>query len=575
MQNWNHCSPYCMQKDSSQFTHLWATGLVQQLHRMGVADICIAPGSRNAPLVIAAARIAGSHSDLKLHTHLDERALGYYALGLIKALERPVVVICTSGTAVANLHPAVIEAFQCSLPLIVLSADRPEELLNCGANQAINQKEIFSQNIVGYCQFEPVTDTGEITQNLQQVTGLVSDLQGPVQLNCAFREPLYPADEQDSVCPQTLLVEQITSGTSPQIDTLELAPSARTLLVAGDLTISESDAVMALAERYQLPILADINSNLPQHPLVIQGVELLLSNGPEALQPYQQVLQFGGHLVGKRLLRWLAETDFENYQLVSPYAHKLDPSRTAEQIQMEVAAYCAGVYLPVIDHQALFTVYSNVKQQAEQFIDQTAFGELQAVKAIAESCGQGIDLFIGNSLSIRLADLQTCRKSPVFTNRGASGIDGLLATACGLHRARGKPTLLLLGDTSLLHDLNSLLLARNSQSELPLVIVVLNNDGGSIFNLLPAAQFGDIHNDYFQMPHGLKFENAAPMFGLNYQAPMNKQAFGECLEQALNSAVVTLIELIVPSDQSADQIRALYQHLALVVEDNPEGNRAD
>lgn len=563
-------------KSNANLNHCLATHLLQLLNEFGVRDICIAPGSRSAPLVIAAdQQTSDTARRFELHSHLDERALGFFALGLIKATHRPVAVITTSGTAVANLYPAVVEACQCSLPLIVLSADRPEELLNCGANQAINQKSMFGENAVGFVQLPPLEQPDTIAEHLRGVMELLANLVGPVQINCAFREPLYPDSTLPFASSEAL---QVASTNLPESETPQstdcvslqqrVLQDQPTLIVAGDLTTTEAAAVLALAERCEVPLLADINSGLPQHRLVIQGTELLLASAPELLGGYRQVLQFGGRIVGKRLLSWLADGDFCRYLLVSNQALKLDPSRTAEQIQADIPAFCDALSLSAGEHQPLFSAYKTIQVQANRFIDDCGFGELHAVRSIARTASAEVDLFVGNSLSIRLLDLQSCRNSPVFSNRGASGIDGLLATACGVHRGRGRPTMVLLGDTSLLHDLNSLLLARNSQTDHALVIVVLNNDGGSIFNLLPAAELQNTHTQFFQMPHGTKFEHAAEMFGVAYRAPDNAESFNDCLQQALQANRVSLIELIVPAAESSEQIRQLYRHLSLAARDN-------
>ncbi|WP_415912069.1 2-succinyl-5-enolpyruvyl-6-hydroxy-3-cyclohexene-1-carboxylic-acid synthase [Neptuniibacter sp. QD37_11] len=557
-----------MEQHNTNLTNLWAAAVLEQLVQLGVEDICIAPGSRSAPLVIAAAKLSlsktnnGEQGQLRLHTHLDERGLGFFALGLVKARSKPVIVITTSGTAVANLYPAVIEAFQTSQPLIVLSADRPEELLNCGANQAINQKGIFADNVVEFCQIDALDSEAEISENLTSIVRAYqkATMSGPVQINCAFREPLYPTDDVNLLDTDKYLqvFDQARLPTSSKFAAEAIQPSGKTLLIAGDLTPSQAQHVLVLAERFDTPILADINSNLPKHRLVIQSAELILEAQPDLLAEYDSVIQFGGQLVGKRLLNWLSENYFENYLLISPQALALDPSKTATQICLDIDEYCQDAVIEKSDHALLLEKSGQIQEKARTFVRSLSFGELKAAQTICDVLDGSVDLFVGNSLSIRLMDLQSNRDFPVFSNRGASGIDGLLATACGVQQGREKPMVVLLGDTSLLHDLNSLMIARRHTSDFPLILIVLNNDGGSIFNMLPAANLDDVQRDFFQLPHGLEFGNIVKSFDIPHYSPNTEAQFKQQLTELLKQNGVAMIELQVPPTESSQQIKALY-----------------
>ncbi|WP_415898079.1 2-succinyl-5-enolpyruvyl-6-hydroxy-3-cyclohexene-1-carboxylic-acid synthase [Neptuniibacter sp. QD57_21] len=558
-----------MEQHNTNLTNLWAAAVLEQLVQLGVEDICIAPGSRSAPLVIAAARLSlsktnnGEQGQLRLHTHIDERGLGFFALGLVKARSKPVIVITTSGTAVANLYPAVIEAFQTSQPLIVLSADRPEELLNCGANQAINQKGIFADNVVEFCQIDALDSEAEITENLSSIVRAYqkASTSGPVQINCAFREPLYPTDDVDLLDTDKYLqiVAPESLSASSVCETKFSQPKGKAVLVAGDLTSSQAQHVLAMAERFDTPILADINSNLPKHRLIIQSVELILEAQPDLLAEYDSVIQFGGRLVGKRLLNWLSESHFENYILVSPQALALDPSKTATQICLDIDEYCQDAVIEKSDHALLLEKSGQILEKARTFVRSLSFGELKAAQTLCDVLDGSVDLFVGNSLSIRLMDLQSNRDFSVFSNRGTSGIDGLLATACGVQQGRGRPMVVLLGDTSLLHDLNSLMIARRHISAYPLILIVLNNDGGSIFNMLPTANLGDIQRDFFQLPHGLEFCNIARSFDIPHYLPSTEAHFKQQLTELLKQNGVAMIELQVPPTESSQQIKALYE----------------
>ncbi|WP_415903467.1 2-succinyl-5-enolpyruvyl-6-hydroxy-3-cyclohexene-1-carboxylic-acid synthase [Neptuniibacter sp. QD29_5] len=558
-----------MAQHNTNLTNLWAAAVLEQLVQLGVEDICIAPGSRSAPLVIAAAKLShfktnkGEQGQLRLHTHLDERGLGFFALGLVKARSKPVIVITTSGTAVANLYPAVIEAFQTSQPLMVLSADRPEELLNCGANQAINQKGIFADNVVEFCQIDALDSEAEITENLSSIVRAYqkATTSGPVQINCAFREPLYPTSTEHLLDIEKYLqdVDHVRPSISSTFEAESIQPSGKTLLVAGDLTPSQAQYVMALAERFDTPVIADINSKLPKHRLVIQSAELILEAQPDLLAEYDSVIQLGGRLVGKRLLNWLSESHFENYILVSPQALALDPSKTATQICIDIDEYCQDAVIEKSDHAQLLEKSGQILEKARTFMRSLSFGELKAAQTLCDVLDSSVDLFVGNSLSIRLMDLQSNRNFPVFSNRGASGIDGLLATACGVQQGRERPIVVLLGDTSLLHDLNSLMIARRHSSDYPLILIVLNNDGGSIFNMLPAANLGDVQRDFFQLPHGLGFGNIAKSFDIPHHSPSTEAQFKQQLTDLLKQNGVAMIELQLPPTESSQQIKALYE----------------
>ncbi|AGA33325.1 2-succinyl-5-enolpyruvyl-6-hydroxy-3- cyclohexene-1-carboxylic-acid synthase [Thioalkalivibrio nitratireducens DSM 14787] len=597
-----------------RFSHLneaWAFVLVDRLHRgHGIRDFCIAPGSRSAPLVLALARHVQHHAELRLHTHFDERGLAFYALGLTKSGHRPVTVITTSGTAVANLHPAIIEAFETHCPLIALTADRPEELQDCGANQAIRQRGLFGGNLRGELRL-PAPGPGWSAARLHweldaALAGLHGSDAGPVHINAPFREPLYGAAEVEGrnhppdagtrrVEERSLIrhTDHTPAGSAQNANRFEAGASqvlhawvsdlddkpqpepsrpptaalptlqGPLLLVAGHLEAEEAQAVLDLAQRYQMPVFADFGSQLRlvEHPCMPGAADLLLASprGQQALGSVRQILQFGGRLTGKRLNQWLAEFPGERW-LVSRHSARLDPAHRAVAVQCDIPELCRHLELPSPADLGL----ADVERELHTLVDDALaeeFSELAAARIVSEEIPPDMALMAGNSLSIRLLDLfaRPGHGNPCVTHRGASGIDGLVASACGFARRHPTGVTLLLGDLSLLHDLNSLALA--ARSSVPLVIVLLNNDGGGIFHLLPARGQSTYFEPLFQLPHGLDFRQAAGQFGLRYAAPGSAPDFRAVYRDACARDGCTLIELRFPAGRSAELLQGLYQRL--------------
>ncbi|MEG0009607.1 MAG: 2-succinyl-5-enolpyruvyl-6-hydroxy-3-cyclohexene-1-carboxylic-acid synthase [Aeromonas sp.] len=556
------------------FNHVWSSLLLEELYRLGVRDIALASGSRSAPLTMAAA----AHSGFRRHLHFDERGLGFMALGLAKGTGRPVAVIMTSGTAVANLWPAVAEAQLTGVPLIILSADRPPELIDNGANQAINQQGIFGHYPVYQLNLPSPTQTipaAFVLSSVDQALAQQARTPGPVHFNCMYPEPLYPGDAYldfaDYLAPlgDWLHSEKTWSPWLPsdqscpiQSDWAELA-GKRGVIVAGRIQDpAQGKAVAELAERLGWPLLADLQSQIRFDSRNLIHMDLALQNSCFAseLARAEVLLQFGARLISKRLGQFIKQHPWQDYWLVDPQPARLDPDyRLRRRLLCEPAAFTTAH--PVGEPQQPWHKLAERQQQATRQVRTACdrFSELGVCHRLNELIeGQ---LFVGNSMPARLMDmLGETGKGPsrVMTNRGASGIDGLIATAYGFAQSvesgSAEPTTLLLGDLSALHDLNSLaLLGKTSR---PLVVVLLNNDGGSIFRMLPVPTQDQLLETYYCLPHGLHFEHAAAMFGLAYRAPTTLAEFEQAYAAALEKGV-TLIEIKVPSNEVAEDLKTL------------------
>ncbi|WP_434930961.1 2-succinyl-5-enolpyruvyl-6-hydroxy-3-cyclohexene-1-carboxylic-acid synthase [Shewanella sp. HL-SH5] len=569
---------------SADLNLLWGQLIFEELSRLGVKHVCMAPGSRSTPLTLAAA----SQTSISRHIHFDERGLGFMALGLAKASCAAVAIITTSGTAVANLYPAIIEAWLTHVPLIILSGDRPPELIDCGANQAITQPGIFGHYAVQVNL--PTPDLAlPASALLTTIDQAISQTSQPVHINCMYREPFYP-NELSPLTKQAknapIVIQQYlkplcqwlshqhpysyyhpTMGAKlPSEDGLKRFAHGKGVIVVGTLSSEDNpQQIVEIAQKLAWPIVTDAQSQLRQHSGVIGNVDqlLLCPRTSKLLEQADRVLVFGGRFISKRLISYLANQPWHSHWQVLPRSNRLDPSHQSKQIwQTSVSAFCklawprsssANWALELINHnEALAELFI-------QHIDQTHFGEAQVIRWIAQQQTSDNILFIGNSLPIRLYDMYAPigpALPKIYTNRGASGIDGLIATSTGIAIGHKLPMVMIIGDISCLHDLNSLALLKQITSAY--VLVILNNDGGNIFNLLPVPT-EQLRDDFYRLSHGLEFGYGAAMFGLAYRQADDLESFIQAYTEAMDFNCASVIEVNVSHDQASNQIAQISQ----------------
>ena len=509
----------------STLNRVWAKLVLMSLQRVGVTNVCIAPGSRSTPLTLEAEALREEGTfPLQLHTHFDERGLGFLALGLAKASEKPVAVIVTSGTAVANLLPAVAESRLTREKLILLTADRPTELIQCGANQAISQRGIFGDHADTVCDLPSPSETitpAWLLSTLDESLHQQSRTGGSLHINCPYPEPLY--GELEDASEYLSPVSTWLDGQTPYLSFVSAHDSALVLadafinerwlaaqqkkgvIIVGRVTRKDRAAIQTLADRLAWPILCDPQAGRGSD---FAGFDGWMQNPAcaEFLAQAECVLQFGARLVSKRLGQFFDGFHGE-YWLVDNHPGRLDPRHRQ---QTRIIGNPASIASQLC-HTASAIRYANwaaplsFASQAymacvqKHAINGDQLSELAMAADFPHWLLEDSDLFIGNSLAIRLLDM--CARLPerhVYANRGASGIDGLIATASGIQRAQQKPMVCLLGDTSALYDLNSLALLANNPY--PLVLIVVNNHGGGIFDMLPVPQ--ESKDAFYRMPHG-------------------------------------------------------------------------
>lgn len=482
---------------------LVARTLVDELLRHGVRDAVVAPGSRSAPLALAL-RAAEAAERLRLHVRVDERSAAFTALGLAATSHRPVPVVTTSGTAVANLHPAVLEADHAGVPLLVLSADRPGWLRGTGANQTTDQVRLFGSAVRLFADLPPMEVPGVralAARAVAAATGARSRTPGPVQLNCQFAEPLLP-EPDDADWPEDRPDGKPWTQVEPMaaLKPILLPPGPRTVVVAGD---SAGPPARLLAERAGWPLLAEPSSGARTgtHPI---GAYRLLLEHADLGGRIERVVCFGHPTLSRPVSRLLSRTDVE-LVVVDPSGRWNDPGQQAARVvpaaTVESADAGADDWLAAwrgADAAASDAIAKELAAEPE-------LTPYEVARVVSESVPPRGLLVVGSSHPIRDLDLMAVahpvgERRRVMANRGLSGIDGTVSTAVGAALGRrSSRALAYLGDLTFLHDANGLLIGPDEPRP-DLTLVVANDDGGSIFAVLePGA---DDHADAFERVFG-------------------------------------------------------------------------
>lgn len=551
---------------------LWATLIVEELVRCGVDHFVLSPGSRCTPLTLAVAE----HPRTKSVMHYDERGAGFFALGEAGALQRPIALVCTSGTATANYLPVVIEASQALVPLIVLTADRPPEMRDTGANQTIDQDHLYGRYARWYHAF-PCPDRGVAPETVltavdHAVHRALAAPRGPVHLNCAYREPLAPITSgedfeaylksvgtwQSQGRPYTTYArtEQAVCAEDERFLAQLIQFSKRGVIIAGQIRASGADEVLKLGQSLGWPILADVASGIrlgTDGTTVLHHFDQLLHSPcfRERFTP-DLVLHFGGPVTSKRLMQHLESQPPEHYIRIAEHPLRHDPiHRVTLRIQTNPATFCAGLAsgcranpdaqwlneLHAANERASIAIASLIEQTSE-------ITEPRIARHLSLEVDNDGMLFLGNSMPIRDMDMfgaSAGNRVPVYANRGASGIDGNIATAAGIAQASDRVVTAVIGDLAALHDLNSLALLRHNNTKV--ILIVINNDGGGIFHFLPVADCTDHFEQYFGTPHGLRFAHAAEQFGLKYACPKDMDFFAAAYDAARELYESSIIEI--------------------------------
>lgn len=551
--------------DTRNVNTLWAGVIVATLVRSGVTRAVVSPGSRSTPLVLACVAQAG----LETIPVLDERSAAFFALGLAKQTLRPVLLICTSGTAAANFFPAIIEAQEAGVPLLVLTADRPPELRACASGQTIDQQKLYGGHVNFYHELA-VPEAAEprlryLRQTVAQAVRRTFDpAAGPVHLNVPFRDPLTPAVDDGTAARGAAAVDWerfFSQVAAPSPGGLYTAPPSLQADVHGAIVIGPAQpgdvpafvtAVAEIARRLGWPVLADALSPVRQHlaqiPHVVTTYDIVLRNpaAAERLKP-EVVLCLGGWPTSKVLRGWLEASDATVWLITDRPDNRDALHLRTQSLSFSLVALAAQVpvALDVNGYQRMWARYEEkVRPQLDaRLAAETALFEPKAAWLLAQHLPAGTPLFIANSMPVRDAEYvwpAGNRHLRPLCNRGANGIDGTLSTALGTAHGAGRPAVLLTGDLSLLHDANGFLLGPKFRGAL--TVVLINNRGGGIFEHLPVAQFDPPFEEYFATPQTTDFAALCVAHGVPH-ARVRDWAHFTALVQTLPPAGIRVLEI--------------------------------
>lgn len=556
---------------------VWCDLFVNRLSQLGVRYACISPGSRSTSLTIAFA----TNKSIEVFPIVDERSSAFFALGLAKKSNTPVAIVTTSGTAVAELYPAIIEAYYQRVPLIICTADRPNLLRNRGANQTINQRNIYKNHIRNF------VDAGlpEI-KNLSVIKKIAEDAiryscitdRGPVHINFPFEKPFEPKSYTDKI--EIGTIEKIFSNSSFELPhgnpikinyehlTKKFWSTERGLIIVGYNNYKDDliNSVIRFSEKFGYPVYVDGSSSdrFGRHAKIniIENLTAFLrtKDFPKHFDP-KIIVQFGGTPTSNVLLEFFKKSNSEKI-LINEFGDKYDPSRTAKTIiRVDPSEFIETILQNeqneknrdscwLTDYRFMNNFSGQLKSQLVQNAKFPFEGRIspELLSAIPEKS----NLMISNSLPIRDTDFFASTMNnqiKIFTNRGASGIDGINSTALGIAKASKKEkNFLLVGDLAFYHDLNGL---HNAiKFNIPLTVILINNSGGGIFESLPISRYKDVFKKNFSTPLNLDFKKLVEAYGGIYHKIKSWKDFKERVILSSTNKKLTVLEIKTDAKES-------------------------
>jgi 2-succinyl-5-enolpyruvyl-6-hydroxy-3-cyclohexene-1-carboxylate synthase len=567
---------------------------VDELCCCGVEHTCVCPGSRSTPLAL----VMATHPGLRAWSHIDERSGCFFALGIAKATRKPVAVVCTSGTAAANFLPAVIEASYSHVPLLVLTADRPPELRDCGAGQTIDQIKLYGSNVKWFAE-AGTPESGEryFRSLARRATAAASaNPPGPVHINFPFREPLMPAGERGATAPTpgagyTRSYEPERAPAAAVIAMLDdvVRTARRGLVVCGPYDGDErfTHAVSRFAARAGYPLLADplsqVRTGRHDTRMVVGHYDALLrqTHFAERMRP-DLIVRCGAMPTSKAFLQYVERHPDSRQIIVDPLGFWRDPTLLAAEF---VRTEPALLFEALADHARSVNCdaewcegWSEAEQRASAVVtvsldEITELFEGKVFAELADRIPDGTVLYVGNSMPVRDLDgfwPVGSRRTRFLCNRGANGIDGFVSSGLGAAAVSHDPVVMITGDLGFYHDLNGLMAVKRHRVRA--TIIVLNNNGGGIFGFLPQADCGPPFEEFFVTPHGLDFRGAVEMYGANFVRIGNWCEFRNAVGTALGAERTTVIEVPVDRVRNIEVHRRIWAGVAAAVDNRSTPN---
>lgn len=546
----------------------YIAALVDELYELGVREAVISPGSRSTPLSI----LLCEH-DFEVFVSIDERSAGFFALGIAKEKERPVVLVCSSGSAVTHYFPAIVEAKQSKVPLIILTADRPPELRQVGAPQTIDQIKIYHDYVKYFEELALPEETESMYRYVRTVmrkayVSTMSGEYGVAHINVPLRDPLTPDLSQVDFSLGRLKYpfEWMNNDSQLKLEGAVFQDKKGIIICGGDAYADYHHEVLELAERLKAPVLADPISNFRnyEYEQIMDAYDAFLKNDDlkKELKP-EFIIHFGQTPVSKRLQQFLTmHQDVLYFQVGETFQYRAPSLSITRYIVAHPQAFAQSIDVQNTNDEYLLKwqyYQKEMRQRLNQANEEAGVFEGKLVQKIQDMLPEESRLVVANSMAIRDVDyfLEARQQTiKVLCNRGANGIDGTISTALGISTSQ-HPTVLLTGDLAFFHDLNGLLIGKNHH--LNLVIVVLNNDGGAIFKYLPQSK-SKYFERLFMTPHGMDFSGLKALYDLTYFEPADYEAFEHDFQEALTLDGIKVLNVRIDAELSKS-LHDLYTHL--------------
>ena len=533
-----------------------AQSIIEICQQKGVQHIVISPGSRNAPLTIGFT----NNPFFKCYSIADERCAAFFALGIAQQLQEPVVVVCTSGSALLNYYPALAEAFYSQIPLVVISADRPQNKIDIGDGQTIRQKNVFANHSLYNANLQENVST-ENDNHIQMALHVAVTKKGPVHINAPFEEPLYETVSELQVQPEIVDFNTESKSFSLGNSTIETWNKAtKKLVLVGELFPNslEQKYLDALANDPSVVVLTEKTSNL-HHPTFIDQIDTLITPFTDedfkAFQP-EILLTFGGMVVSKRIKAFLRKykpthhwhvDELRAYDTFGALTNHFGTKINTFLSQLLTEETIESSY-----QSSIATIWKDRVAKHQEYTAKIPFSDFKVFDFICQNVPKNSQLQVSNSSAIRYLQLFDLDKSiQVFCNRGTSGIDGSTSTAIGAALASDLPTMLITGDISFLYDSNALW---NNYIPKNFKIILLNNSGGGIFRILPGHQETETFNTYFETSHQLNALHLAKMYGFDYYTATDEDSLKTSYKSFLNQNNKPCILEIFTPEKSNNKI---------------------